>query len=845
MNFSTSCVKFLTVFALAAASTRAQCTTEWTGGHRLVGVDWLVHAVVEWDPDGAGPATPLWVAGGRFRFAGDQHVSNLAAFDPVTDTWSDLGGGVRAGLAGGPEGEVYALAVLPNGDLVVGGDFSLAGNVAVSNLARWNGSTWSPLGPGANWIVFALAVLPSGTLVAGGYFTRNGSLPTWGIAAWNGTTWAPFGAGLYGGVHALAVTAGGQLIAGGLFTPISLPPFFLARWNGTVWQPLGPLNGPVQALLVRRNGDLVVGGDFTVAGGVAAQRVASWDGFAWRALGAGFDYQVLALAERTNGTIVAGGAFYASGATVVSGLARFDGTNWIAEGPRSVTGVMALRPTRTGLLAGGNFQVIAGTRSRNFAHWDGKSWGLPSRGTDGQVTAMAPLPNGDVVAGGSFSQIAGVPAAGIARWTGSTWLPYGSGLGEVTAVATLGNGDVVAAARPSTMPPLVDVLQRWNGTAWIPFGTVQGGVTSVVRLPDDSLVIGGGFGSVQGVAATNIARWDGTAWSSLGGGVDALVLALAVMPDGSLVAGGTFFMAGGNFARNLARWDGAAWSALGAGIAGPMTIVHGLAAHANGTLDVAGMFLSAGGLPAVGFARWHGGTWSAPTDPLAVGVGVLPPIGVRVAALPGGDSIVAGAFTVAGSVPAARIVRTDGTRWSALGGGLAANVLAMCFDRHGDLLVAGEMVAADGKPASHFVRLAPTCAPRVQLAGAGCAGSGGANTLAATSMPWIGATCRSVAAGMPSNGLAVVVSSFTASATPLAAVHPLGGAGCQLLVAPDLLTLAVPSGGSLAVAFDVPPVPAFVGATLRQQVVALDFGSGASLQALTSTNALALRLGVF
>jgi hypothetical protein len=64
---------------------------------------------------------------------------------------------------------VYALAVLPNGDLVAGGDFTTAGGVAANSIARWNGSSWSALGSGTDGTVLSLAVLPSGDLAVGGY----------------------------------------------------------------------------------------------------------------------------------------------------------------------------------------------------------------------------------------------------------------------------------------------------------------------------------------------------------------------------------------------------------------------------------------------------------------------------------------------------------------------------------------------------------------------------------------------------------------------------------------------------------------------------------------------------
>mgnify|MGYP002777660762 CR=1 FL=1 len=79
-----------------------------------------------------------------------------------------------------------AIAVLPNGDIVVGGSFSFGGRVAVLR-----GTTWQTLGTGLNGPVERLVVLADGTLVASGPFTAAGAVPCPGIAAWNGTAWGP------------------------------------------------------------------------------------------------------------------------------------------------------------------------------------------------------------------------------------------------------------------------------------------------------------------------------------------------------------------------------------------------------------------------------------------------------------------------------------------------------------------------------------------------------------------------------------------------------------------------------------------------------------------------------
>jgi hypothetical protein len=72
---------------------------------------------------------------------------------------------------------VGALTTLPNGDVVAGGYFTTAGGVAANNIARWNGTSWSPLGTGLIGgvpDVGALTTLPNGDLAAGGYFTAAG-----------------------------------------------------------------------------------------------------------------------------------------------------------------------------------------------------------------------------------------------------------------------------------------------------------------------------------------------------------------------------------------------------------------------------------------------------------------------------------------------------------------------------------------------------------------------------------------------------------------------------------------------------------------------------------------------
>jgi len=182
-----------------------------------------------------------------------------------------------------------ATTVWDNGNgpaLYVGGDFTVAGNVVVNRIARWNGTTWSPLGNGLGGWVHALSVY-NGELIAGGEFTTAGGVSATYIARWNGASWAPLGtgSGMNDQVSALTVY-NGELIAGGEFTTAGgVSADHNARWNGTSWAPLGTgMSGgrdPFMHALTVYNGELIAGGWFTTAGGVSVKRIVKWDGTNW------------------------------------------------------------------------------------------------------------------------------------------------------------------------------------------------------------------------------------------------------------------------------------------------------------------------------------------------------------------------------------------------------------------------------------------------------------------------------------------------------------------------------------------------------------------------------------
>lgn len=366
------------------------------------------------------------------------------------------------------------------------------------------------------------------------------------------------------------------------------------------WLPLGSgLSGSsVRPMAVHDDGTgvaLYVGGNFVTAGGGVASNIARWDGSAWSPLGGGVNSTVTALAVHDDGSgraLYAGGFFTTAGGVAANHIARWDGTSWSSLQPGggfSPSGPNALVVFDDGsgpaLYAGGSFTTVGGVSVNHIAKWDGSTWSPLGSGVNAAVTALAVYDDGTgpaLYAGGQFSDAGGFAANRIAKWDGTTWSPLANGVG-----GAVGYADV------STLTVFDD-------------GTGPG------------LYAGGWFNLASGVSADGIARWDGSYWSSAGGGVGVPgsysdVKTLAVFDDGTgpaLFAGGTFTLSSGVPTNLLARWDGNGWSTVGSGVSGGYLFVNGLIVFDDGTgpaLHVGGWFTITGGVPASHIARWNCG----------------------------------------------------------------------------------------------------------------------------------------------------------------------------------------------------------------------------------------------
>jgi trimeric autotransporter adhesin len=297
---------------------------------------------------------------GSFDRAGNVAVSNIASWDGTQ--W--------ASVAGGVEGTIEAITIY-NGHLVVGGWFETAGGHAATRIAILNQTGWGPLGSGmyrsdlmgGNSAFVSSLTVHGNDLIAGGSFDQAGTVDAANIARWNGTSWSPLGQGIgqwgpyMSDEVATLASQNGILYAGGSFsTAGGGAAASFASWNGDTWSQVGGGTNGHLSLLFPTDGGIVVGGYFDSVGGTTAHDIALWDGQAWSSFDSGVTngipglwHSALAVAEY-RGDLYVGGAFTRAGERASCNIAAWRSSTSDAEdiAPASEPSLLAPNPYRPG-----------------------------------------------------------------------------------------------------------------------------------------------------------------------------------------------------------------------------------------------------------------------------------------------------------------------------------------------------------------------------------------------------------------------------------------------------------------------------------------------------------------
>ena len=512
--------------------------------------------------------------GGQFDGVAGMSSLNVASWNGSTWTPMPLGasGLVRTLLFSGNR-------------LYIGGSFTNT-TAGFANTAVWNGTSWSTWA-NANNPVYDL-ISDGASIYVGGQFTTIGPIPANGIAKWDGANWSTLGAGLQGfgigsarGVFKMAFDSTGRLFAAGNFNAVDgVGASHVAVWDGNRWSALGAGTskglthsiGQVSSLYANGN-TLYTGGLFTEAGDQIVNHIAAWDGTNWSAVGGGVTgASTSGFAANVRCFVSMGGALYAAGSFANAGpipannIALWDGASWSPLGNGPDSSVRALATDGTLLYVGGPFTNVDGLFSPGLAIWDGTAWAsLGTLSGGGRNVAAIAVNGNDVYVGGSFTSIGGLSVLNIARWDGSQWYPLGSGMnGSVTALA-ITNGVLYVGGGFTTAGGIsANRIASWDGANWTALGTGLTGGSGFVAVAgiafrNNDVFVGGSFTNAGGVVATGVAKWDGSAWSSLGSGLSpsigtASAAALALIGN-DLYVGGNIGFAGDKPSMFIARWN--------------------------------------------------------------------------------------------------------------------------------------------------------------------------------------------------------------------------------------------------------------------------------------------------
>ena len=427
---------------------------------------------------------------------------------------------------------VWTLGVLASGELIAGGTIT---NGGLRNLVTWNGTGWQTFRGGVDGTVRSLTVDGQNRVLLGGTFLNagNAQFPGGGgvlrVARWSGLAWERFGTsgptGLAAEVRSVEVLEDGKIVAGGVEG--------VSVWDGLNWRR-GSLNlySPSVSVIARLDTDrFVVGGMFSIPTVITPlsapvpmyeNGIMVGDGQAWsstvnaapvnRYLSGAAENAVFALSRTGRSTLATRNAGLwavvpqALNGAINRGLVLNDGT---------IVATGAFTETWTGVSGSG--QPLLG-----IAKWNGASWSPFGPGFDPDPDSPIQTTDGnDVIALGTYVDPVGTETTRVARWNNGVWTPIGGVIGpagaRATQVAVLPTGEIVLVGEMTSIgQTIVQGPILWSGSSWSSLGAVSGGsVTCLTAGRSRTVVIGGSFNTVNGVATDRVAIWSDGNWSGL------------------------------------------------------------------------------------------------------------------------------------------------------------------------------------------------------------------------------------------------------------------------------------------------------------------------------------------
>ncbi len=404
---------------------------------------------------------------------------------------------------------VYALALQPDGKLLVGGDFTAANGLPRNRIARLHPDGRTDINfssistnAGANGSVRAIVPQSDGRILIGGLFTSVSGVARNHIARLNvdGNSDSTFDPGSASDnlIYAMGETFMGdgvtstnrRILVAGNFTAFNgTPRNGIVRLlnDGSVDEGFNPgtgasgSNATIYTLTVQTDGKVIIGGDFTSFNGISRPHIArlNVDGSLDTTFdpGSGPDASVRALAIQTDGKIVIGGLFESVNGAASSHIARLqpsgvvDSSFITGEGANDSVYAIALQ-TDGKIVVGGEFTRANGVNRNRINRLNSDGTIDPSinfgTGANSFVAALALQRQGEIILGGGFTEFDGTFRRHVARLYGRS--VFGTGRIEFSSANYQVNenaveGIITVRRRGGTLGTVTVLVSTSNGTA--------------------------------------------------------------------------------------------------------------------------------------------------------------------------------------------------------------------------------------------------------------------------------------------------------------------------------------------------------------------------------------------
>ena len=373
---------------------------------------------------------------GQFSLANNVDRNGIAMLQDngILDSNFNPGAGVN--------NSIYTSAILNDGKIMIGGEFSLYNNYERKNMAKINSdfsidNTFNPtIGPNQN--IYSLLIQPNGKIIIAGDYTSYADVSSTRITRLNtnGTIDPSFnaGAGPNNGIFVTTLQDDGKILIGGWFTAFNgtaIKAIARLNSNGTLDNTFNPgtsASSDIYSITLQSDGKIIICGEFTSFNGTPRNRIARLNANGTIDLsfnpGTGANQRIEAAVLQPDGKIIIGGLFTSYNNITINRIARLNADGSLdtsfspGAGANNNIQALALQPDGKVLVAGKFTTFNSSSRNRivrlNTNGSLDNSFNIGT-GTDNGIKTIAIQDDGKVIIGGEFTSYNGNLTNRLAR----------------------------------------------------------------------------------------------------------------------------------------------------------------------------------------------------------------------------------------------------------------------------------------------------------------------------------------------------------------------------------------------------------------------------------------------